>query len=132
MKFSSKTGLLLIDVQKAFDDPKWGPRNNLHAEENIEQLLSVWRAKEWSVFHIGHLSRNRSSLFHRDTDSCDFKQEARPLAGEPVMEKYVNSAFIGTDLEENLREKGIQSLVIAGLTTDHCVSTNPDGGEPGL
>ncbi len=123
MKITSKTGLLLIDVQKAFDDPKWGPRNNPFAEENIGHLLSVWRAKGLPVVHIRHLSRNRGSLFHPDADSCDFKEEARPLAEEPVIEKYVNSAFIGTDLEERLRERGIQSLVIAGLTTDHCVST---------
>lgn len=35
----------------------------------------------------------------------------------------VNSAFIGTDLEERLYKNGIDTLVIEGLTTDHCVST---------
>jgi nicotinamidase-related amidase len=40
-----------------------------------------------------------------------------------VFWKSVNSAFIGTKLEKHLREKGIRQLVIAGLTTDHCVST---------
>lgn len=123
MKITAKTGLLLIDVQKAFDDPKWGPRNNLHAEANIGHLLSVWREKGLPVFHIRHLSRKIGSLFHPDADSCAFKPEAHPLKGEPIIEKYVNSAFIGTDLEERLRGDGIQSLVIAGLTTDHCVST---------
>ncbi|HZF73174.1 MAG TPA: isochorismatase family protein, partial [Gemmatimonadaceae bacterium] len=36
----------------------------------------------------------------------------------------VNSAFIGTDLESYLRAKGIQSLVVVGLTTAHCLSTS--------
>jgi nicotinamidase-related amidase len=36
----------------------------------------------------------------------------------------VNSAFIGTGLEEYLNENGLDSLVIVGLTTDHCVSTS--------
>ena len=36
----------------------------------------------------------------------------------------MNSAFIGTELEKYLRENNIESLVVAGLTTDHCVSTS--------
>ncbi len=37
--------------------------------------------------------------------------------------KTVNSGFIGTGLEQALREAGSASLVIVGLTTNHCVST---------
>ncbi len=47
----------------------------------------------------------------------------RPLAGEPVIEKNVNSAFIGTDLKEQLDKAKIKTLVIVGMTTDHCIST---------
>jgi nicotinamidase-related amidase len=46
-----------------------------------------------------------------------------PIKGEQIFEKSVNSAFIGTNLESYLRENGINNIVIAGLTTDHCVST---------
>lgn len=35
----------------------------------------------------------------------------------------MNSAFIGTGLEERLRQAGVEAVVVAGLTTDHCVST---------
>ena len=42
---------------------------------------------------------------------------------EPVIEKRVNSCFIGTTLDEHLRRSGIGGLVLAGLTTNHCVST---------
>jgi len=50
--------------------------------------------------------------------------EARPIDGEPVFKKNVNSAFIGTGLESHLHAAGIKSLVIAGLTTEHCISTS--------
>jgi nicotinamidase-related amidase len=46
-----------------------------------------------------------------------------PEAGEPVVEKRVNSCFVGTNLEERLRQDGIEAMTILGLTTDHCVST---------
>ncbi len=52
-----------------------------------------------------------------------FKVEAMPKAGEPVFQKNVNSGFIGTGLEAHLRTNGIEDLVIAGLTTNHCIST---------
>lgn len=49
--------------------------------------------------------------------------EAMPAPDEPLFQKNVNSAFIGTDLEAHLRERGIEALVLVGLTTNHCVST---------
>ena len=39
------------------------------------------------------------------------------------LSKSVNSCFIGTDLEQRLHNAQIDQLIIAGLTTDHCVST---------
>ena len=112
--------LIVIDVQKAFEDPSWGPRNNPEAETNIAQLLEVWRERKLPVFHVRHVSAAR---FARGTAGFEFKEEAAPKAGEPVLEKTVNSAFIGTDLEERLRSMACDTVVIVGLTTNHCVET---------
>lgn len=115
--------LIIIDVQKAFDDKKWGERNNLIAEENISKILTLWRHKGWKVIHIQHMSDNPSSVFHPMNEGFAIKEIVAPLEEEVVITKKVNSSFIGTNLEETLKSNGITSVVITGLTTPHCVST---------
>ena len=46
-----------------------------------------------------------------------------PRAGEPLIVKSVNSAFIGTDLEGRLRQMGARSLVVLGIQTNYCVAS---------
>jgi nicotinamidase-related amidase len=115
--------LLVIDVQQAFDDSSWGERNNPEAETRISELLAVWRDVGAPLVHVRHESASPSGLFRRGTSAFEFKPEARPLPGEMVLDKRVNSAFIGTDLEDRLRNAAADGVVIVGLTTDHCCST---------
>jgi nicotinamidase-related amidase len=121
-----KPTLVIVDVQKAFDDPAWGKRNNPGAEENVARLLAAWRAADAPVIHVRHRETNpdpKWHFFHEGDPGFEFKPEAMPLANEPVLTKGVNSAFIGTDLEERLRAAGATTVVIAAITTDHCGST---------
>lgn len=120
---SRNTVLLIIDVQMGFDDPRWGIRNNPDAESNIARLLETWRETDRPVIHVQHLSTNPSSPLHRGQPGCAIKDVVQPRSGELVITKHVNSAFIGTDLERRLRTHGYRTLVVVGLTTDHCVST---------
>jgi len=114
--------LLIIDVQKAIDDPSWGSdRNNPGAEANIARLLEAWRARGWPVIHVRHASRDPQSTYRRGQDGFDFKPEVAPLPGERIIEKQTNSAFIGTTLEQELRAAGITRLVIAGVITNNSV-----------
>ena len=113
--------LVLIDIQRGFDDPRWGTRNNPEAEANAGALLARWRAAQAPVTHIRHVSVEPGSPLVGD--GAAFKPEVTPLPHEPVFEKSVNSAFIGTGLEAHLRAQGVGALTIAGLTTPHCVST---------
>jgi len=70
-----------------------------------------------------HLSLTPGSVFAQDAHGSQIKAEVAPIGDEPVIFKNVNSAFIGTTLEQQLHGRKITQLVIVGLTTDHCVST---------
>jgi len=123
---SERPALILIDIQKGFDDiPYWGgQRNNPEAELRASELLKLWRENGLPVYHIKHCSSIPTSMLHETNDGNDFKDLVRPIPGEPVVKKNVNSAFIGTDLKVQPDAAGIKTLVIVGLTTDHCVSTS--------
>ncbi|CAF1234233.1 unnamed protein product [Adineta steineri] len=94
-------------------------------EENITILLSSFRKAHLPIIHIKHDSSALTSAFHSSQAGNELEDYAKPLTtnNEPLLHKSVNSAFIGTDLEKHLREQGTLSLVIVGLTTNHCCET---------
>ena len=122
---SDQPALILIDIQKGFYDIDYwgGQRNNPNAEENAGELLKLWREYELPVFHIKHCSSNPASPLNETNPGNEFKNQVKPINVEPVIKKNVNSAFIGTGLQEQLINLNITKLVIVGLTTDHCIST---------
>jgi nicotinamidase-related amidase len=122
---TDRPALILVDIQKGFDNIEYwgGQRNNPDAEENAGELLRLWRKHHLPIFHIKHCSSNPDSLLNEANEGNDFKNLVKPISSEPIIKKNVNSAFIGTDLKEQLDNLKITKLVIVGLTTDHCIST---------
>jgi nicotinamidase-related amidase len=122
-KFSA-AALVIVDVQKAIDAPYHaidGPRNNPDAEGHIAQLLDVWRREHRPIIHIRHDSTTPSSAYRPGQEGNNFKAEVGPAPGETVIAKKTNSAFIGTELERLLRKLAVQTLVVAGVSTNNSV-----------
>ena len=127
-RFASDTALLLIDVQVGVDDlSHWGGpigrRNNPDAEANMATLLTAWRDAELPVAFTRHDSREAGSPLKFSLPSGQQKPGFEPLATEIVVNKDVNSGFVGTSLEVELRRAGVSRLVIVGFFTNMCVET---------
>jgi nicotinamidase-related amidase len=116
--------LILVDVQRGFDDQGyWGPRNNPEAEANIARLLAAWRERGEPVVFVRHDSDKDGSPLAPDTPGNAFKPE---ITGEPDLRiaKSVHSAFLGRPaLGPWLDERGIRTVVVAGIQTNRCCET---------
>jgi nicotinamidase-related amidase len=122
---NSNPALILVDVQKAFLEPNYPglKRNNLGAEKTCGLILNKWRELKLPVFHVRHSSVNPDSKLHISKPGFSFNDYVSPIKGEPVLTKSVNSAFIGTNLEILLNDQNLETLIIVGMTTNHCIST---------
>lgn len=120
-KLPRNAALVIVDFQKAIDDPKWGRRNNPQAEERTAALLRVWRQSGRPVVHVQHLSREPDSPYRPGQPGCEFKEALRPAAGELVVQKRTNNAFIDTGLEAALRDRGVTTVVVAGVLLHNSV-----------
>lgn len=122
--WNDSTALIVVDVQKGFDDVNyWGPRNNPDCEANIEKLIAAWRSQNWPVVYVRHDSTTPSSPLATGGKGNALKSV---LKGDPdlLVVKNVHSAFHGDpDLDAWLKENGITGVAICGIQTNMCCET---------
>lgn len=115
--------LLLVDLQQGIDAPEKGPRANPDAEQTVRHLLSVWRERGLPVVHVRHDSTDPDSPLQRGALGFAYKEGLTPQSAEPEFIKHVNGAFTGSEVEAWLADRDVETVVLCGLVTDHCVST---------
>ena len=126
LTISARTALVIIDMQKAIDDPSWskeGLRNHPNAEAAALRLIEAWRAGGWPIYHVRHDSVEPQSTYRPGQPGNAFKPGFEPKAGEEVIPKQTGSAFVATSFEEKLRARGQLDLVVAGVITNNSVET---------
>ncbi|MFZ3473829.1 cysteine hydrolase family protein [Streptomyces sp. 4.24] len=126
IEITEDSALLVIDVQKGFDDETyWGPRDNPDAEANIAALMDAWQETGRPVVLVRHVSP-AGTIFGPDRPGHAFKDivTERSAGAALTITKSVNSAFYGTpDLGEWLTAHDVGQLVITGIQTNMCVET---------
>ena len=118
-----RSALLVVDIQDSFKATasRWERRNNPRFEENVDRLIQAWRGAGLPVIFVLHTDPDPGF----ETTSPFFKlmDFLKPEPGEPVILKNTRNAFTSTNLQEMLREKGVERLVITGISTEQCCET---------
>lgn len=110
--------LLVIDVQRAITNEK------LYRFEkfvtNVKLLIETARKNDIQVIYIRHDDGPDSELT-KGKDGFEIYDKFKPIEGEQIFDKNVNSAFKGTGLLEYLKNKKEKDIIVVGLQTDYCI-----------
>lgn len=127
--------LVVVDMSVGFTDPSRSPLASDAASvvEANQRLLSIFREQGWPVFFttVAYSSPDQAHIFREKLPDLnvlelgsgleDIDERVAPLDGEPVILKHWPSGFFRTDLDQRLREAGVDGVVVTGLTTSGCV-----------
>ncbi|MEU2164606.1 cysteine hydrolase family protein [Streptomyces sp. NPDC019208] len=130
MEIAENAALVVVDVQKGFEEEVfWGRRNNPGADENIASLIDAWQSSGRPVVFVRHDSSKPGSPLRAGRTGNEFKDYVERRRGqgdgpELLVTKTVNSAFYGTpDLAAWFGSQGVRQFVVAGIQTNMCAET---------
>jgi nicotinamidase-related amidase len=123
------TPLVILDVQDAIDQPIWDGKSNPDYLVVIQRLLAHWRKNDWPVLHIKHNEATPTSSYHTHGPWNDFKKEVAPIVGETIIAKRQNCAFIGTELDEFLKNMETDCLVLVGVVIHNSMDATVRAGK---
>ncbi len=116
-------GLLIVDIQRDYFPGGAHPLVEPEAAaEAAQRVLEAFRSGGEPVVHVQHVWDSPDATFMRPgTDGVEIHPAVAPADGEPVIEKAAPNSFVGTGLEDELRSRGIEELVVAGMMSSMCV-----------
>jgi nicotinamidase-related amidase len=117
--------LVIVDIQNDYFPggayPLVGPEA---AAERAAELLAHFRASGEPIVHIQHVWDAPDATFMRPgTHGVEINEAVAPLADEPVLLKGSPNSFLGTDLEQRIRDAAVDDVVIVGMMTSMCVDS---------
>lgn len=116
----NQTALLIIDTQTALIEPAY---QGMAVLDRIKALLIQARASHAPVIYVQHDGAQGDGL-EVGTAGWQIHPVIAPQEGEAVVHKRASDSFYDTSLEQELRARNIQHLVVVGGQTEYCVDTS--------
>lgn len=123
----SESALIMIDCQNTYREGIMKLEGVEEALEEGRKLLEKARAQGIPVFHIRH-DAGPGSPYDINDHLGAIADIVAPKDGEPVIIKNFPNSFVQTDLDEQLKAKGVKNIILAGFMTHMCVNSTAHGG----
>ncbi|WP_280788003.1 isochorismatase family protein [Paenibacillus sp. PastF-3] len=121
-----KIGFLIIDMQNLFLHDHMERLNVSEACEYINHVSGLLRAKDQIVIHIQDMEGANTDT---DPEARNIIPEITVAPTDIQMAKEFSNAFWKTDLEQLLREHGVEFIIVAGFAAEHCVTFTINGAQ---
>ncbi len=121
------SALIMIDCQNTYRQGTMELEGVEAALKEAQALLKIARDNGVPVIHIQH-DGGKGSPYDLNTELGAIAEEVAPIDGEQVIVKNFPNAFVQTPLDETLRSRGIENIVLAGFMTHMCVNSTAHGG----
>jgi len=123
-----KPALLVIDVQKRFF--KRGPATveSLNAAvEYINAAIALFREKRLPVVFVQHMNPENDLVPGRE--DFEMPESLKAMPSDLRVHKTHGNAFVKTPLEGQLRELGVDTVIVTGFCAEYCVLSTYRGAE---
>lgn len=116
------TALLVIDFQNEYYTGQLKIPDGATALANSQQLVRMADANGIAVFHVQHVNPAAAPVFAEGSDRVKLVAGMQPGADHVLLKKNTVSVFASTDLDAQLKARGIQTVIVSGLMTHACVA----------
>ncbi|HEX4548266.1 cysteine hydrolase family protein [Pseudomonas sp.] len=119
---AGKSALIVIDFQNEYFSGRMPIPDGAAALAKTRELITFADSHKIPVYHVQHVAPAGSAVFAIDGQTVEFHKDMQPRPQDVVLQKNTVSVFASTDLDQQLKKAGIQTLIISGLMTHACVA----------
>lgn len=119
---AGKSALVVIDFQNEYFSGRMPIPDGAAALAKTRELITFADSHKIPVYHVQHVAPAGSPVFALDGQTVRFHPDMQPRLQDVVLQKSTVSVFASTDLDQQLKKAGIQTLIISGLMTHACVA----------